>query len=517
MRSYIVATFFSTLAISVCLISNRVCSAQDVKKSELTFRIVNESSKLLPCRIHLYDADGEPQKPKGLPSWNDHFVCDGMVKLNIKGGKYRYEIERGPEYESKSAVVEINDSNQELKIVLKRISNLRQLGWYSGELHIHRSLADVELLMKAEDLDFGGVITWWNKRNPWKELPPKTIKQFDGHRIYDLLGGEDEREGGALLYFGMRKPIEITKAKREFPSPMQFVDLARQQKRIWIDIEKPFWWDVPTWLASGQMNSIGIANNHMCRSQMLPNEAWGRARDQKRLPSPLGNGYWTQEIYYHILNSGLRIPPSAGSASGVLKNPVGYNRVYVHLEKEFNRDNWFEGLRQGRSFVTNGPLLIAKCNNKFPGEVFHLTRNKDLKVDLELSLTSRDAIEKLEIIHNGKVLKKIELHTIRAFQKMEIFETSFKIKKPGWFLIRAISNNKKTFRFASTAPWYVKGPNHQRLVSRASAQFFLDWIDERIERVKKNVKGAKQLENVLLPHQQGKAFWQKKVSQANAE
>ena len=28
-------------------------------------------------------------------------------------------------------------------------------------------------------------------------------------------------------------------------------------------------------------------------------------------------------IYYHLLNCGLRVPPSAGSASGVLPNPVG--------------------------------------------------------------------------------------------------------------------------------------------------------------------------------------------------
>jgi hypothetical protein len=39
------------------------------------------------------------------------------------------------------------------------------------------------------------------------------------------------------------------------------------------------------------MQSIGVANNHMWRSQMLTNEAWGRERDIQRLPSPLGNGY----------------------------------------------------------------------------------------------------------------------------------------------------------------------------------------------------------------------------------
>src|SRR5262249_15553543 len=153
--------------------------------------------------------------------------------------------------------------------------------------------------------------------------------QFDKNRFYHVMAGEDEREGGALLFFGLSRPLDIAKAAREFPSPMKFVAEAKQQPGAWIDIEKPFWWDVPVWLASGLGDSISLATNHMCRDRMYETEAWGKARDAQRLPPPQGNGYWSQEVYYHILNCGLRIPPSAGSASGVLPNPVGYNRAYV--------------------------------------------------------------------------------------------------------------------------------------------------------------------------------------------
>jgi hypothetical protein len=59
-----------------------------------------------------------------------------------------------------------------------------------------------------------------------------------------------------------------------------------------------------------------------------------------------------------VLNCGLRIPPSAGSGSGVLPNPVGYNRVYVHLDEQLTYDGWWQGFKQGRSLVTNGPLLL---------------------------------------------------------------------------------------------------------------------------------------------------------------
>src|SRR6185369_4738750 len=117
------------------------------------------------------------------------------------------------------------------------------------------------------------------------------------------------REGGALLYFHLRQPLKIADAGREYPSPLTFVAQARQQEDVWIDIEKPFWWDVALWLASGQMHSIGLANNHMCRDRMYESEAWGKPRIVERMPPPLGNGAWTQEIYYQVLNAGLRVPP----------------------------------------------------------------------------------------------------------------------------------------------------------------------------------------------------------------
>ena len=54
-----------------------------------------------------------------------------------------------------------------------------------------------------------------------------------------------------------------------------------------------------------------------------------------------------------MLNSGLRIPPSAGSASGVLPNPVGYNRLYVWVDKkDFSYEAWWEAFKMGRVDLT---------------------------------------------------------------------------------------------------------------------------------------------------------------------
>jgi hypothetical protein len=485
--------------------------------SKLDISINDTDGNPLPCRIHLLDHEGRAQKIEGQPFWHDHFVCSGRVTATLPTGKYDYAIERGPEYRRRTGQIELAaGQTHALEAKLERIAELRAAGWYCGDLHVHRPLAEIERLMLAEDLDFAPVITWWNNQNLWKgrALPQQVVRQFDGHRVYTLMAGEDEREGGALLYFGPQSPLDIATNHRELPSPMQFVNEARNRDRnVWIDIEKPFWWDVPVWLASGQMNSIGIANNHMCRSQMLANEAWGKPRDAARLPAPRGNGFWTQQIYYHMLNSGMRLPPSAGSASGVLPNPVGYNRVYIHLDEPFNADAWFRGLTRGRAFVTNGPLLLVTANGNDPGAVFKLDRGEKRSLQVEVQLTSQDPISQIEVIQNGKVSQAIRCSD--ELQQRQSFELA--VDSPGWFLVRAITDVENTFRFASTAPWYVETNDAQHHVSRASVQFFLDWIDERIERVKSNVNDPSELQPVLVWHERARKFWTGRLERANAD
>ena len=88
-------------------------------------------------------------------------------------------------------------------------------------------------------------------------------------------------------------------------------------------------------------------------------------------------------------------------------------------------------------------------------------------------------------------------------------------KESGWFLVRAITDNSKTFRFASTAPYYVEMGETKRRISKTSAQFFLDWVRERAQRVK--LDDPLQRAEVLEHHDRAEKFWLTRVSQANAE
>ena len=92
---------------------------------------------------------------------------------------------------------------------------------------------------------------------------------------------------------------------------------------------------------------------------------------------------------------------------------------------------------------------------------------------------------------------------------------TIRFERSGWFLIRAIANDPKTFRFASTAPYYVEIAGEKQRISRNAAQFFLDWVKQRKARVK--IDDPARRAEVLRYHEDAEKFWQDRVSRANAD
>jgi len=53
---------------------------------------------------------------------------------------------------------------------------------------------------------------------------------------------------------------------------------------------------------------------------------------------------------------------------------------------------WWEGLRAGRSFVTNGPMLLVTANGSLPGQVLTAGPGEAVQVALKGELTARDRV-----------------------------------------------------------------------------------------------------------------------------
>lgn len=483
---------------------------------EFEIRVTDEATgQPIPVRMHLKDARGKPVKAGKLPFWHDHFVLPGKAVLELRPGTYTFEMERGPEYRIRTGNFEIRRGDADTReVLMQRFVDMKQEGWWSGDLHIHRPLSEIELLMLAEDLHVAPVITWWNAINAWSKAarPASLLTRFDQDRFYHVMAGEDERGGGALMYFNLKEPLPIADAEREYPSSCKYLNLARQDPHVHVDVEKPFWWDMPAWIASGKVDSIGLCNNHMQRDGMLNNEAWGKPRDRFSFPDPHGNGLWSQAIYYKLLNCGVRIPPSAGSASGVLPNPVGYNRVYVYCGKELAYDDWWANLRGGQVVVTNGPLIRdPRMNGKLPGHVFQADAGQFVHLQATLNLSVRDKVDYLEIVKDGTVAHQVRLQDwAKSGGQLPLVE----FDRSGWLLIRAVTGNPKTYRFASTGPWYVE-IGDQRRISRQAAQFFFDWVYERARLI--DLPAGEKRDEVLKCHRAARDYWQGLLTQANAD
>jgi hypothetical protein len=197
----------------------------------------------------------------------------------------------------------------------------------------------------------------------------------------------------------------------------------------------------------------------------------------------------------------------------VLNNPVGYNRMYVQMDGALTYRGWWDGLRAGRVFVTNGPLLRVRAGGKPPGHVFIGAERERLEIPLDAKLTAQDPITAIEIIKDGRVERRV------AYDEWLRTGTLGRVafEQSGWFLVRAIAENPETFRFASTGPYYVElGPGARR-ISRTSVQFFVDWARQRARALEGELTDPHRRQDVLLHHASAEQFWADLLNQANAE
>ena len=496
--------------LAFCILPTQLSAAT----GQLNLTIVDkDTGKPVPCRIHLVGPKKKPaRKPDKVPYWHDHFAVPGNILLKLPLGDYSFTIERGLEYLDQNGRFTINTfADDSKRVELRRFIDMAADGWWSGDLDVRRPVRDIELLMEADDLHVAQVVTWRNEKDPWEsQVPKQTLVRFNGNRFYQRMAGGWTRPGTELLLLNLAAPLKLPRDESEYPPTVSLLAESRKKGDVWIDASRPYWWDLPMLVAAGQIDSIEIAHGNIGRDQTINNEADGKPRDRKRYPSYKGNAEWSQDIYFRLLDCGLRIPPSAGSGSGDSPNPIGHNRAYVHVDGELTYDKWWQSLRAGQVFVTNGPLLKPSVEGELPGHVFHADAGQTVDLEIGLSVSTRSPITYLEIVKDGHVEHEIRFDQYAKTGRLP----RVKFDRSGWFLIRAVADVPKTYRFAMTAPYYVE-IGYDRRISRSACQFFLDWVYERARQIK--LDDPTQQREVLEWHRKARDFWKDLAAKANAE
>ncbi len=498
--------FLITTAVSLLIQTAQLAVAARYDGKLTIVAIDEKTGQRLAVRMKLRDARGRAVrvKSKGVVSHGDYFVFDGEVTLELRKGAYQFLIEAGPEYHTRPGHFTIErHAEDETEVVLQRQVDMQDEGWWAGDLDVHQRGKDVALLMRATGVDFVSPVRTENLRGKCRKAKADKDTTLAPRALFDF------RRGGGLLMFAWGdspNASDICRGKAK-GATLQLLELAHQAGADTVALT-PFGWDLPLWVASDNLDAIQIIHRHALADGVVDNEGWGRPRDKVFFPGKAGNGRWSETIYHHLLNCGLRIAPAAGSGSGANGSPVGTNRVYVYCEEEFTPEKWFEGLRAGRVIVTNGPLLRPKVEGQLPGHAFRLEPGESREFHIGLSLTfyEKAPVEYLEIIKNGRAVYEVRLDQL-AQQKGRLPPVQF--DESGWFLVRAVTSKSENYQYATTGPYFVEA-NYQPRVSRKSVQFFIDWLDEAAEKFSEN-------DAVLADINAARPFWQEKLQQANAE
>jgi hypothetical protein len=298
---------------------------------------------------------------------------DGETVL-LPPGKYRVTYTRGPEYLTLHKDIVVPDAATHTEsFELKRWVHPLKKGWYSGDHHVHAAGCahyesptegvtpeDMMRHILGEDLNVGCVLSWgpcWYHQKRYFEGKPHRLSQENYIMRYDVeVSGFPSSHCGHICLLRLKQQdYPGTKLIEDWPS-----------------------WDLPIFKwAKAQGGVVGFAHsgwglepeNGDVAIKELPNYIAPRmagiganeylvdiAHDACDFISTVDTpSVWELNIWYHTLNCGYRCRISGETDFPCIYGErVGLGRSYVHLPGKLNFDDWAEGIKRGRCYVSDG-------------------------------------------------------------------------------------------------------------------------------------------------------------------
>ncbi len=496
----------------------------------------------LPCRAWVSIAGKrlfQPGPESCTPYARDRsFSCDGSFIIEVPAGNAVIHIERGKEYRpvDKEIVVQPNQTTT-VDIALERWVNMAKEGWYSADMHCHFGLGDLRVLKQlalADDINFEPVSTLWNHQrgNPPNGAWPDSLTDFSVHadathvvtfrnQEIERIGGEAFESTGALLMFGLTKPVKMPAGNSRYPCDAVLGRAAKETSpECIIDTDKPIWGENVVGVALGLFDSVQLCHNHYHREATIP-VGWGMAgADIEDGQKSWGDDelfHRTNSTYHRFLNCGFRLAATGGSAMGVMAVPLGYSRTYAKLDGPLTEANYLAAIHAGRTFATSGPMLILTADGLDCGSEIRYSTATSKPIRVEAKLRSIQSIDSLELVSNNKVIKSINLKDRLPSPVLEeSVVLALEPRRSGWVAARAIFTAPDgRLRQAHTSPVYIT-VDEKPTASKADAEYMIRWIDRLVQVADKpgRYKTDEERSQVQALYQQARQKYQDIARQA---
>ena len=398
------------------------------------------------------------------------FYADGSFEVDIPRGLTQVVAERGTEYAPARMTVNLPaQGTVAVEVVMKRWSDLSDHGWHPGNTHVHydekekRPDERLRLDPRIEDLRMTAVsiLKRGDLEYATNKYPPGMLTEFTSAHHYVQCGEENRHNTepqtvgyGHVMLLSLRNFVEpvsrgllVDAFDPDYPPLSYACDEAHRQGALVIWCHNGQGMEAPVAAALGKLDAFNLFDPY-----------WNDAE---------------YDIYYRMLNAGLRLPASTGSDWFI----SSANRVYGHTGGPFEYEAWVQALKEGKTFITNGPALTLSVDERGPGAEIETAPGKP--VQALVSWTSHYPVTRVEFIFNGKVVAHESFIEGSTGGQLE---ASISANNDGWIAAKVASEARDSFSqpiFAHTSPVYVNtgldGPE-----KKAAAAWFDNAIDESL-------------------------------------
>ena len=477
-------------------------------RATIELSVVDSGGNDLPARVSVTDESGRFWAPDSAwihaddgfdrskqPFEAHYFHLTEKANVVVPTGKLKIDVVKGFEYKPVAETVEAQRGDLkrvEIKLVPLDNSLPDMKHWISADLHVHMNyggtyqdipenlanqakaegLQVVNNLIVNKEQRFPDIASVGDSKGDFVRGNVVIISGQEFHTSYWGHRGIIDLRGSLLLpgYAGYPN----TAAASLYPMNADVYDMAHARGAL-VGAVHPFD-EVPDPFANPPQKIVDELPVDVALGKLDYMEIVGFS-DHKS----------TAEVWYKLLNLGFRIPAGAGTDATAdyaapIRGHVGMDRVYVRVsDLPPTVDSWKEGLKQGRTFATNGPLVEFTLGGKQVGDELKFD-SAQAAVPLTAKMRSIVPVDHFEVVCNGRAAAVLKLTGARDSAEAT---GTLPLKESGWCVLRASSDQAEypvldKYVYATTSPIYVTiGGKTPR--SPEDAKYFAAWIGRTID------------------------------------